>query len=219
MGRQDREGGAGLGSGSAACKADRTEEGERGMAENLDARERIFQAARKLLNQEADVERITVRQIARAADVGVGSIGYHFGSKDGLFSAIMEGEIDRTLQRFQAEMRASPWGPVEQLKQFLKTAFDLALDQKRLAEFVLLQVSLRGNMKIPLRLAALLTPYWNQEKDERQIRTMVLQILRPLESAIIAPEAFRKYSGVDIYDAPMRNRWIDELVDHVVGPG
>jgi AcrR family transcriptional regulator len=188
------------------------------MVDNLDARARIFQAARQLLNQEAAVECITVRQIARAAGVGVGSIGYHFGSKDGLFTAIMEWEIDRTMQRFQAEMRTSTWGPVEQLKLFLKTAFDLAPDQKRLAEFVLLQVPRRGNMKIPLRLTALLKVCWNQEKDERQVRTMALQILRPLESAIIAPEAFRMYSGVDIYDAPMRNRWIDELVDNVVGP-
>ena len=189
------------------------------MVDDLDARARIFQAARQLLNQKADVERITVRQIARAAGVGVGSIGYHFGSKDGLFSAIMEGEIDRTLQRIQMEMRASTWGPVEQLKHFLKTAFDLALDQKRLAEFILLQVSLRGDMKMPLQVAALLTACWDQDKDDRQARTMALQILRPLESAIIAPEAFQMYSGVDIYDITMRNRWIDELVENIAGSG
>ena len=51
-----------------------------------DARERIISSAIEILYEVSDIEKITVRQIAERANVGIGTINYHFNSKDNLLS-------------------------------------------------------------------------------------------------------------------------------------
>ncbi|SDK75341.1 TetR/AcrR family transcriptional regulator [Nonomuraea jiangxiensis] len=54
-------------------------------------RERILQAARTLFGEQG-YERVTVRMIASAAEANIALVGRYFGSKAGLFSAVLEGE-------------------------------------------------------------------------------------------------------------------------------
>ncbi|KAB8196261.1 TetR family transcriptional regulator [Nonomuraea phyllanthi] len=54
-------------------------------------RERILCAARTLFGEQG-YERVTVRMIAAAADANVALVGRYFGSKAGLFGAVLDGE-------------------------------------------------------------------------------------------------------------------------------
>ncbi len=72
----------------------------------LDAAERAFTAE--------GYRAARVEAIAQAADVAVGSIYGHFGSKDGLWSALAE----RALERFDAYLQRAyrdEWSPLEQV--------------------------------------------------------------------------------------------------------
>ena len=64
------------------------------VAREQDVREKIIHAATELLGELSDVEKVTVRQIAERADVAIGSINYHFKSRDNLLG-IAVGDIDR----------------------------------------------------------------------------------------------------------------------------
>lgn len=46
-----------------------------------DARERIISSAIEILYEVSDIEKITVRQIAERANVGIGTINYHLIQK------------------------------------------------------------------------------------------------------------------------------------------
>ncbi|TMR08244.1 TetR/AcrR family transcriptional regulator [Nonomuraea turkmeniaca] len=54
-------------------------------------RERILQAARTLFGEHG-YEQVTIRMIAAAADANIALVGRYFGSKAGLFGAVLEGE-------------------------------------------------------------------------------------------------------------------------------
>ncbi|TDD50835.1 TetR/AcrR family transcriptional regulator [Nonomuraea terrae] len=54
-------------------------------------RERILQAARELFSEQG-YEQVTVRMIAAAADANIALVGRYFGSKAGLFAAVLQGE-------------------------------------------------------------------------------------------------------------------------------
>lgn len=54
-----------------------------------DTRERVLEAG-EVLFAERGFGAVALREIARAADVNVGSVTYHFGSKTGLLEAIYE---------------------------------------------------------------------------------------------------------------------------------
>jgi AcrR family transcriptional regulator len=69
-----------------------------GTARNA-TREKILRAAERLFAREGE-DRVTLRQIARAADQGnVAAVQYHFGGKDALLAEIVE--------RHQAEIDAA----------------------------------------------------------------------------------------------------------------
>ncbi|SEG76972.1 DNA-binding transcriptional regulator, AcrR family [Nonomuraea solani] len=54
-------------------------------------RERILQAARRLFGEHG-YEQVTVRMIASAAEANIALVGRYFGSKAGLFGAVLQGE-------------------------------------------------------------------------------------------------------------------------------
>ncbi|WP_431920581.1 TetR family transcriptional regulator [Nonomuraea jabiensis] len=54
-------------------------------------RERILRAARTLFGEQG-YEQVTVRMIAAAADANIALVGRYFGSKAGLFGAVLDGE-------------------------------------------------------------------------------------------------------------------------------
>jgi AcrR family transcriptional regulator len=88
-------------------------------------RERILQAARTLFGEQG-YEQVTVRMISAAADVNIALVGRYFGSKAGLFGAVLEGEptmgalfegdraeLPRRLAEYAAErMRQPPDSPI-----------------------------------------------------------------------------------------------------------
>ncbi|TDD24164.1 TetR/AcrR family transcriptional regulator [Nonomuraea diastatica] len=88
-------------------------------------RERILQAARTLFGEQG-YETVTVRMIAAAAEANVALVGRYFGSKAGLFHAVLQGEptlrtlfegdaeaLPRRLAEYAAErMRRPPDSPI-----------------------------------------------------------------------------------------------------------
>jgi AcrR family transcriptional regulator len=83
-------------------------------------RERILQAARTLFGEHG-YEQVTIRMIAAAADANIALVGRYFGSKAGLFRAVLEGEptindlfvddgeeLPRRLAEYAAERMSHP---------------------------------------------------------------------------------------------------------------
>lgn len=183
---------------------------------DLDARERIVQAAREILLEAAQIEQITVRQIAERAGVGVGSINYHFNSKDNLLSIAVGDILAKRATGFLEQRDSLTLNPVEKLKNMLKELCNVAASNQKLIQFILTQGILNGNMQAPLYLIPVLKEIFGREKEEIELRIIAIQILQPIQAAGITPEVFRLYSGIDLYDTKARNQFIDILVENLI---
>lgn len=184
------------------------------MHQALGAKDRMLQAATKLLEQEERAEDITVRKIAQRAGVGVGLISYHFGSKDHLLSAASNQIISGTITEFSKQ--ATITDPIDRLKALIKVIFQLDRRQQNLIQFLLTLGPLRGDLKTSLYLVDVLHEIYGDTKGELALRILALQMLQPLEIALMNPEEFRLFSGVDVYDQASRNEFIDLLVDNLI---
>lgn len=182
-----------------------------------DARERIMQAATEILNEVSDIENITVRQIAERANVGIGSINYHFNSKDNLLSIAVGDVLAKIATGFLAGNKNLTVEPVQKLKDMLRELSTVAVANEKLIQFILTQGILNGNMNAPLYLIPILKEIFGEKKEEIELRVIALQILFPLQIAGIAPVEFRMYSGIELYDTKSRNKLIDMLIDNLVG--
>lgn len=68
----------------------------------MDSREAIIQAATALIEENGEhPENITVREICKRADVGLGLVNYHFGNKDQLIEQCVEWMINGIIENFQ----------------------------------------------------------------------------------------------------------------------
>lgn len=74
----------------------------------------------EILNEVSDIEKITVRQIAERAKVGIGTINYRFNSKDNLLSFAVGEVMANKINKFLKPQQNSHLDPVENLKTMLK---------------------------------------------------------------------------------------------------
>ena len=188
------------------------------MYQSRDAKERMIKATMELLLSDGqDIARITVRQIAQRANVSVGSISYHFGSKDNLLSAATENAAADMVKNLLQRIECSDISPESRLKAMLKALFNLSVSKEKLAQFVLVQVMQRGRLHAPLYLIPVLKELF-QDKEELGLRILALQLLKPIETATAAPAAFLLYCGVDVYNEDARNQLIDTVVENLLRP-
>jgi AcrR family transcriptional regulator len=68
--------------------------------ETLDTREQLLKTASRLF-AEKGFEAVTTRELAKQADVNIAMIAYYFGSKEGLFKAMIEERFPKTGTRLR----------------------------------------------------------------------------------------------------------------------
>ena len=69
--------------------------------ETADTREQLLKTAARLF-AEKGFEAVSTRELAREADVNMAMIAYYFGSKEGLFKAIIEERFPKTVSQLRA---------------------------------------------------------------------------------------------------------------------
>lgn len=181
-----------------------------------DARQSIIDTTKAILEEVDDVEKITVRQIAERAGVGIGLINYHFKTKDNLLSIAIGDVMSKTIWNFTKTDDYSNLEPVAKLKIMMKELYTLAGSNEKLIRFILSREILEGNMQTPLHLIPLLKEIYGNKKDDMQLRVIALQILYPIQVTGLNVEAFHMYSGIDLYNTEQKNRFIDMVIDNLI---
>jgi AcrR family transcriptional regulator len=93
-------------------------------------RQRLIEGALKCL-REKGYAHTTARDIAAASDANLGSIGYHFGSKDALLTeALSEGLRQWTQYVLTRALAHEGAGPLEQLRTFWSGAAESVQEQQ-----------------------------------------------------------------------------------------
>ena len=184
---------------------------------DIDSRENIIKVTTILVNESADIESITVRQIAERAGVAVGAINYYFGSKDSLLSLVVGNILAKQATAFLHDNSEIDIDPVQKLKSMLEQLSSTAANKKSLRQFMLTQSIVNGDMQAPLYLVPVLQEIFGEEKEEIELRIIALQLLYPLQVGGITPEKLYLYSGLNLEDEIARRKFIDCLVDNIIG--
>lgn len=175
----------------------------------------IIDTAKALLEETDDVEKITVRQIAERANVGIGLINYHFKSKDNLLSIAIGDTMAKMILDFSKSDSYADLSPIQKLKTMLKKLYALSDQKEKLMRFIVSSDIMNGNMQTPLHLIPLLKQIFGDDKDDMELRILALQILYPIQVTGLNRDAFYMYSGIDVSNEEQRNRFIDNLINNL----
>ena len=177
-----------------------------------DTQQIIINTAKLLLEETEDVEKITVRQIAERAGIGIGLINYHFKSKDNLLCIAIGDTMAAIISDFSNSESYADLEPIEKLREMLKELYDLSDKREKLMRFILSRDILNGNMQTPLHLIPLLKQIFGDKKDDMELRIVALQILYPIQITGLNRDEFYMYSGIDVSNQEQRNHFIDKLL-------
>lgn len=183
--------------------------------EEKNARSRIIGAVRDIIAEGHSPERITVRQIAQRANVGIGTINYHFESRDKLMyeavSLLLESMAGGLANR---EDVSEP--PVERLQRFLITTSELLLQYREVYKVQISYELTQGDFNTPQYLLPLLAEIFGTGKNEAELKILAIQLVSALQAVFLRLDSFRSYTGIDIHDRDQLQKAVSIMIDNLI---
>jgi len=178
-------------------------------------RERLVLAASRLLHQQG-VERTTLADVAKSAEVPVGGVYYYFKTKDDVVSAVIEAHTQQTRQAL-AQIEASERSPRDRLKaliaQFVEQSETIARFGCPLGSLCSELDKRDGEpsnaaelMRVPLAWAE--AQFHELGRDDAH--ELALELIAAYEGHALLANTLRD-PAVLVNAADRINRWIDEL--------
>jgi len=181
-----------------------------------EAKNRLIDATQQLLDESLDPEKITVRQIAERAQVGLGLINYHFGSKDNLlFEAVATRMQAVVNQAYQPEESSSQPAEVR-LRQMLKGAAEVGLSFPKLTRVGVRHDLLQGDLGTTQMILPVLREVLGNRVDELSLRLAAFQLIASLQVAFLKFDELQLYLGIDLNDQQARAQMINLLIDNLI---
>lgn len=178
------------------------------MPNQPDIKEKIINATIPLIQQsEGLVENITVRDIAQKADIAVGLINYHFGSKNNLIEVCVQRIISHVMEIFPAKERSADSQETVDKKgnddnaTFIARVFRFLLDHPEISKISMLgdlsQPNAKSNSAVSYR--AILKAI--SDKDPEKIRKIkAFMLLATIQSAFLNRQISAELLGINLND-------------------
>lgn len=111
------------------------------LIEKSDKRQHLIQVAELLFAQQG-YEAVSIRQLAKEAGVNLAMISYYFGSKEGLFAAILENKIPRTREKLE-DIMAQTTDPWERIARTIDIYVDTMFSNHSFSRVITREMSTR----------------------------------------------------------------------------
>lgn len=170
----------------------------------MDNKELIIQAATELINEKSEqLSAITVREICKRANVGLGLVNYHFGNKDRLMEICVERIVNGIIDNFQSILENTEALPAfERLACLGNMTFTFLFAHEAVS-----RISILSDMRMPkaddnthrtylayLPLLSACRPDWNEET----LRRRTFYLITVMQQSFLRHQAIKQLSGIDL---------------------
>ncbi len=189
----------------------------------MDNKEAIIQAAIALIQEKGEqIDTITVREICKKADVGLGLLNYYFENKDKLIDLCVEKIVNQIVDKFAA-IREQTVGctPYEKLETLGNMTFTFLFEHYAVAK-----ISILTDMRTPkendnthrtylayLPLVAACRPDW----DDGKIKRMTYCLITAMQQAFLRHEFILRTQGIDLRNAEERKAYHRQTLKDLLG--
>lgn len=147
---------------------------------NDSTRERLLETGRKLFSSNG-FRGAAVREITREANANLGAVTYHFGSKAGLYRAVLD-RVFRTLAERIEAAAAEPAPPEGRLRRIVSTLFAFFADVPDAPQLFLRELASGGALPEPVvpylrRNLAAISGVIRDGQEQGAFRTMAPQLV------------------------------------------
>jgi AcrR family transcriptional regulator len=155
-----------------------------------EARERILDAAEAAFSEHG-LAGARVAAIAANAEVNKAMLYYYFGSKDGLYTAVLERMADMVVSMAERAMASSDAPPEERLFSFIEGYRDLLTEHPSFLRIATRELLSGGELIIPLFVARaphILGTFWQCVREGQAAGTINPELdFRAIMPVLLAP--------------------------------
>lgn len=189
----------------------------------MDNKEKIIKATIALIGEKGEqINSITVREICRKADVGLGLVNYYFENKDKLISCCVEKIINGIVEKFALiREQTKNLTPFEKLDHLGNMTLDFLFDH-----YTVSKISILSDMQTPtendnthrtysayLPLVSACRPEW----DERKVRRMTYCLITAMQQAFLRNEIILLTQGVNLQNKTERKQYHKQMLQDILG--
>ncbi len=189
----------------------------------MDSKESIIQATIALIEEKGDnIDTITVREICKKAEVGLGLVNYYFGNKDKLIDICVEKIINGIVDKFTAiREQTKDRTPYEKLDRLGNMTLTFLFDHYSVSK-----ISIMTDMRTPkendnthrtylafLPLVAACRPDWDSDKIKRTTYCLITA----MQQAFLRHEIILLTQGVDLRNAEERKAYHSQMLKDILG--
>jgi AcrR family transcriptional regulator len=180
----------------------------------INTKQKIFQATLELITSGKDAGRITTRQIATKAGVNVALVNYYYQSKENLLSQVvgmmMDKIISQTIQNDSIQTDAE-----SKLRNILITTSDAAFKHYNLCK-IALSIELKHGCKNSCDMVMPLLKEIFKGNSESDLSIIALQLMLPFHHFFLKPELYNVYLNTDFFNEQQRRQKINQMIDCIL---
>ena len=191
----------------------------------MDNKEAIIQATIDLIQEKGEqLQEITVREICKRANVGLGLLNYHFENKDKLIELCVERMVNGIVDHFHSiQEKTEGLDPMEKLSYLGNMTLTFLFEH-----YAVSRISMLTDMQAPreddnthktysayLPLVAACRPDWDRETLER--RTFCL--IAAMQQSFLRSKVILQTQGIDLTNPKERRAFHDKMLRDILGEG
>ncbi len=189
----------------------------------MDSKQAIIQATVALIEEKGEnIDAITVREICKRADVGLGLVNYYFENKDRLIDICVEKMINGIVDKFtEIREQTKDCTPYEKLDRLGNMTLTFLFDH-----YAVSKISMMTDMRTPkendnthrtylafLPLVAACRPDFDGDKIKRVTNCLITA----MQQAFLRHEIILLTQGVDLRNAEERKTYHRQMIKDILG--
>lgn len=183
------------------------------MDKNADVKNHIIEVTTELIEQyNGNIKDITARMIAAKADIGLGLINYHFGSKENLITECVQRIIEKVVTGFQMTKQYET--DKERLTDCATYVFNFLFEHSAISRISILgdlqNYTKNCNSVLTQRGFSLSLKNGISNEDKSMF---VFILTAAMQAAFLGSETVKQLLGVDFTKTEDRAAYISKLVD------
>lgn len=182
-----------------------------------DTKENIMIQTIQLLEESnGNLSDITIRQIAKRCNIGVGLVNHYFTSKENLIETCVQSIINKVVLSYKPEKMEGA-DPIVLTKMVANHVADFLMDHKQIAK-----ISIVGDLKSPTEEDnSMKTAYGfalcmsGGKNPDREVKKAFF-LVAILQESFLRKDSLLQNIGVDFYDKKQREAYINSVVDMLI---
>lgn len=183
------------------------------------AKEKIIAVTIDLIQKaNGETHKITTRNIAKEAGVGIGLINYHFESKNKLIEICVQRIISDVIKSFKPDVN-DELSSIGRLKKVTKMVASFLIENPSVSK-----ISILGDMNAPKAVDNTMKTVngflfsmedYNIAKEEKMLLSFALTSI--LQAAFLRKDTMKESFGLDFKSKEEREIFIDFMIDRLFG--